>query len=200
MDSYKTINTTYEGTFKEKMSKFYSFAIPVRSIDEIKERLEAYQKQFYDARHVCYAYMLGHKRKEFRANDNGEPSGTAGKPILGVINSFELTDILIVVVRYFGGIKLGTGGLVTAYREAALAALEGVEIIEKTVDGEVCVRFTYPYLNDVMRLIKETDVEIVSQRMEESCEMIFRTRLGNIPMLKERLEAIDYTLDIKIRD
>lgn len=117
-DTYKTIARTSEGLYKEKMSKFISFAVPVSTLDEVKENLEIYQKKYYDARHICWAYMLGHQRVDFRSNDNGEPSGTAGKPILGQINSFGLTNILIVVIRYFGGIKLGTSGLIVAYREA----------------------------------------------------------------------------------
>lgn len=122
-DTYKTIARTSEGLYKEKMSKFISFAVPVSTLDEVKENLEIYQKKYYDARHICWAYMLGHQRVDFRSNDNGEPSGTAGKPILGQINSFGLTNILIVVIRYFGGIKLGTSGLIVAYREAAAEAI-----------------------------------------------------------------------------
>lgn len=127
-DTYKTIARTSEGLYKEKMSKFISFAVPVSTLDEVKENLEIYQKKYYDARHVCWAYMLGHQRVDFRSNDNGEPSGTAGKPILGQINSFGLTNILIVVIRYFGGIKLGTSGLIVAYREAAAEAIRANEI------------------------------------------------------------------------
>lgn len=122
-DTYKTIARTSEGLYKEKMSKFISFAVPVSTLDEVKENLEIYQKKYYDARHICWAYMLGHQRVDFRSNDNGEPSGTAGKPILGQINSFGLTNILIVVIRYFGGIKLGTSGLIVAIREAAVEAI-----------------------------------------------------------------------------
>ena len=129
-DTYKTIARTSEGLYKEKMSKFISFAVPVSTLDEVKENLEIYQKKYYDARHICWAYMLGHQRVDFRSNDNGEPSGTAGKPILGQINSFGLTNILIVVIRYFGGIKLGTSGLIVAYREAAAEAIRANEIIE----------------------------------------------------------------------
>ena len=132
-------------------------ALPVRTLDEIKMHLETYQKKYYDARHVCYAYMLGAARKDFRANDNGEPSGTAGKPILGQINSNELTDILIIVVRYFGGIKLGTSGLIVAYKAAAAEAIAAATIIEKTVDEDVTVMFEYPFMNDVMRIVKEEE-------------------------------------------
>ena len=133
-DTYKTIVAPAEGIYTEKRSKFIAMAFPVRTVDEIKVHLEACQKKYYDARHVCYAYMLGHERKDFRANDNGEPSGTAGKPILGQINSNELTDILIVVVRYFGGIKLGTSGLIQAYKAAAAEAIAAAEFVERTVD------------------------------------------------------------------
>ena len=132
-DIYKTINSTAEGIYKIKGSKFLSFAIPVQNVDEIKVIVAEYRKQYFDARHVCYAYMLGNERLEFRANDDGEPSGTAGRPILGQINSYELTDVMIIVVRYFGGILLGTGGLVSAYKEAAIEALSQAEIIEKIV-------------------------------------------------------------------
>ena len=136
-DTYKTIARTSEGLYKEKMSKFISFAVPVSTLDEVKENLEIYQKKYYDARHICWAYMLGHQRVDFRSNDNGEPSGTAGKPILGQINSFGLTNILIVVIRYFGGIKLGTSGLIVAYREAAVEAIRANEIIECLVEDDI---------------------------------------------------------------
>ena len=140
-DTYKTIADVSEGLYTEKRSKFIAVALPVKTVEEIKEHLEVYQKKYYDARHVCYAYMLGHERKDFRANDNGEPSGTAGKPILGQINSNELTDILVIVVRYFGGIKLGTSGLIVAYKAAAAEAIAAATILEKTVDDEVTVLF-----------------------------------------------------------
>ena len=150
-DTYLTISLTSEGIYKEKMSKFLAFAIPVSSVEDVKKQLEKYQKEYYDARHVCWAYMLGPQRTDFRSNDNGEPSGTAGKPILGQINSAGLTDILIVVVRYFGGIKLGTSGLIVAYREAASEAIAANEIIERQVEDEVHFGFEYPLMNEVMR-------------------------------------------------
>ena len=190
-DTYKTIAATSEGLFKEKMSRFIAFAIPVRTVDEVKSHLERFQKEYYDARHICYAYMLGHTRTEFRANDNGEPSGTAGKPILGQINSFGLTDILVVVVRYFGGIKLGTGGLIVAYREAAQLALQGADIIEKTVDDDVMVRFEYPFMNDVMRIVKEEGPEIIRQVFEMDCEMVLRIRRAQADRLRERLSKVE---------
>ena len=173
-DTYKTITEPSEGIYTEKRSKFIAIALPVRTHEEIKAHLEVYQKKYYDARHVCYAYMLGHERKDFRANDNGEPSGTAGKPILGQINSNELTDILIVVVRYFGGIKLGTSGLIVAYKAAAAEAIASATIVEKTVDDEVTVLFEYPFMNDIMRIVKEEEPEIIQQSYDMDCSMTLR--------------------------
>ncbi|MBQ0022386.1 MAG: YigZ family protein [Prevotellaceae bacterium] len=191
MDSYKTIKQLSEGTYSEKRSKFLAFAIPVTSVDEIKEYVAEYQKKYYDARHCCYAYMLGPERLEFRANDNGEPSGTAGKPILGQINSNELTNILIIVVRYFGGVKLGTSGLIVAYKAAAAEAIAAAEIIEKTVDEEVTFMFEYPFMNDVMRIVKEENPEIVSQGYDMDCSMTLRIRKDSMPKLKSRLEKVE---------
>ena len=168
-DTYKTIEGQSESVYTEKRSKFIAIAIPVRTLAEIKQYLEEYQKKYYDARHVCYAYMLGAERKDFRANDNGEPSGTAGKPILGQINSNELTDILVIVVRYFGGIKLGTSGLIVAYRTAAAQAIAEATVIEKTVDQDVTVAFEYPFMNDVMRIVKEESPEILEQSYDMDC-------------------------------
>lgn len=191
MDTYKTITALAEGIYTEKRSKFIAMALPVRTLEEIKEHLEKYQKQYYDARHVCYAYMLGHERKDFRANDNGEPSGTAGKPILGQINSNELTDILIVVVRYFGGIKLGTSGLIQAYKAAAAEAIAAAEIIEKTVDDDIEIAFEYPFMNDVMRIVKEEEPQIVSQSYDMDCLMRLRIRRSMMPRLHERLSKVE---------
>lgn len=191
LDTYKTIVVPCEGVFTEKRSKFIAMALPVRTLEEIKEHLEKYQKQYYDARHVCYAYMLGHERKDFRANDNGEPSGTAGKPILGQINSNELTDILIVVVRYFGGIKLGTSGLIQAYKAAAAEAIAAAEIIEKTVDDDIEIAFEYPFMNDVMRIVKEEEPQIVSQSYDMDCLMRLRIRRSMMPRLHERLSKVE---------
>lgn len=191
MDSYKTIKEMSEGTYSEKRSKFLAFAIPVSSLDEIKEHVAAYQKKYYDARHVCYAYMLGHERLVFRANDNGEPSGTAGKPILGQINSNELTDILIIVVRYFGGIKLGTSGLIEAYRAAALEAIQNAEIITKTVDLEISFMFEYPFMNSVMKIVKDLEPRIVSQSYDTDCLMTLSIRMDSMPNLRARLEKVD---------
>ena len=190
-DTYKTITEVSEGTYTEKRSKFIAIALPVRTLEEIKNHLETYQKKYYDARHVCYAYMLGAERKEFRANDNGEPSGTAGKPILGQINSNELTDILVIVVRYFGGIKLGTSGLIVAYKTAAAQALSEAQIIEKTVDEQVTVVFEYPFMNDIMRIVKEESPEILNQSYDMDCVMTLRIRKSQMPRLRMRLEKVE---------
>lgn len=190
-DTYKTITDKAEGIYTEKRSKFIAIALPVRRVEEVKALLEEYQKKYYDARHVCYAYMLGPERKEFRANDNGEPSGTAGKPILGQINSNELTDILIIVVRYFGGIKLGTSGLIVAYKAAAAEALAAAEVVERTVDETTAFRFEYPLMNEVMRIVKEEGPEIVSQGYDNDCLMSLRIRRSLMPRLKARLEKVE---------
>ena len=178
-DTYKTIIEPSEGIYTEKRSKFIAIALPVRTLDEIKMHLETYQKKYYDARHVCYA------------NDNGEPSGTAGKPILGQINSNELTDILIIVVRYFGGIKLGTSGLIVAYKAAAAEAIAAATIIEKTVDEDVTVMFEYPFMNDVMRIVKEEEPEILNQSYDMDCSMTLRIRRSMMPKLRARLEKVE---------
>ena len=185
-DTYLTISRTSEGIYKEKMSKFLAFAIPVSSVEDIKKQLEKYQKEYYDARHVCWAYMLGSQRTDFRSNDNGEPSGTAGQ-----INSAGLTDILIVVVRYFGGIKLGTSGLIVAYREAASEAIAANEIIERQVEDEVHFGFEYPLMNEVMRIVKEEGPTIVSQIFDMDCEMTLRIRRSLMDNLKKRLSKVD---------
>ena len=190
-DVYRTIAAPAEGIYTEKRSKFIAIALPVRTVDEVKALLEEYQKKYYDARHVCYAYMLGPQRKDFRANDNGEPSGTAGKPILGQINSNELTDILIIVVRYFGGIKLGTRGLIVAYEAAAAEALAAAEVVEKTVDECIRFWFEYPFMNDVMRVVKEEGPEIVEQGYDMDCRMTLRIRSSLMPRLRARLEKVE---------
>lgn len=190
-DTYKTILASSEGIYTEKRSKFIATALPVRTVEEVKAYLETWQKKYYDARHICYAYMLGYERKDFRANDNGEPSGTAGKPILGQINSNELTDILLIVVRYFGGIKLGTSGLIVAYRTAAAEAIAAASIIEKTVDEVVTVLFEYPFMNDVMRIVKEEGPEIVEQSYDIDCRMSLRIRRSMMPRIRTRLEKVE---------
>lgn len=190
-DTYRTIVAPSEGIFKEKMSKFLAFAHPVTNAAEAKSVVASYQKKYFDARHVCWAYMVGAARTEFQSNDNGEPSGTAGKPILGQINSFELTDIVIVVVRYFGGIKLGTSGLISAYREAARLALSDATIEERHVMSEI--KFTFPYLamNDVMKLTKIPGIKVLGQEFDNTCTMTVAIRLDNAANLKEKLEDID---------
>ena len=190
-DSYKTIAAIAEGTYSEKRSKFLAFAIPVQSVDEVKALVAEYQKRYYDARHACYAYMLGPERTEFRANDNGEPSGTAGKPILGQINSYGLTNILIIVVRYFGGIKLGTSGLIVAYRQAAIEALENAQIIEKTVDDDITFSFEFPMMNAVMKVVKDLNPQILSQGYDTNCTMTLRIRRGLMAQLRERLSKVE---------
>ena len=190
-DTFKTIAKLAQGTYTEKRSKFLAFAMPVRTLDEVKEHLKYYEKKYFDARHVCYAYVLGAERTDFRANDNGEPSGTAGKPILGQINSFGLTDILIVVVRYFGGIKLGTSGLIVAYKAAAQEALHAAEVIEKTVDADISFLFEYPFMNDVMRIVKEESPEIISQDFDNDCRMTLRIRKSQFDRLRERLKKVE---------
>jgi len=163
----------------------------VRTTEEVKEKIEAFRKQYHDAHHVCWAYMLGAERLQFRANDDGEPSSTAGKPILGVINSYGLTDVLIVVIRYFGGVKLGTSGLIAAYRTAALDAIAHVEIIEKTVDETITVEFSYPFLNDVMKIVKEINPQVVSQKLDMLCEITLQIRQSEIEKLKNRLLKVE---------
>ncbi len=195
-DTYKTIAAPSEAIYTEKRSKFIAIALPVRTIGEVKDHLTAYQKKYYDARHVCYAYMLGHERKDFRANDNGEPSGTAGKPILGQINSYELTDVLIIVVRYFGGIKLGTSGLIVAYRTAASEALSNARIEERTVDDTLTVLFEYPFMNDVMRIVKEEQPDVLEQSYDMDCSMTLRIRRSMMAKLRARLEKVE-TLRVK---
>ena len=195
-DSFKTIASIAEGTYSEKRSKFLAFAIPVTTVDEVKQYVAEYQKRYYDARHACYAYMLGAERTEFRANDNGEPSGTAGKPILGQINSYGLTNILIIVIRYFGGIKLGTSGLIVAYRQAAIEALQNAQIIEKTVDDDITFTYEFPMMNAVMKIVKDLNPQIIAQGYDTDCTMTLRIRRGLMPQLRERLMKVD-TLTIK---
>jgi len=190
-DTYKTIKSATQGIYKEKGSKFLSFAIPVYDIEELTDLLKKFRKEYYDARHVCYAYMIGAERKIWRANDDGEPSGTAGRPILGQINSNELTNILVVVVRYFGGILLGTGGLVTAYKEATSDALQQAEIIEKTVDCYFTVHFSYPHMNEVMRLVKETNALVHSQSYDKDCKMEISIRKQEADFLTVKMDKID---------
>ena len=186
-DSYKTIKQVAEGYYTEKRSRFISYAIPVRTVEEVKEQLEKYRKQYYDARHVCWAYMLGPERQTFRANDDGEPSSTAGKPILGQLLSNDITDCLVVVVRYFGGTKLGVPGLIAAYRESAAEAIAAAEIVELTVDRTVRVDFPYVAMNAIMRVVKEQQPRIEEQTFDNLCTMRLAIRESRAAGLIEKL-------------
>jgi len=187
-DTYKTIKEAAQGYYTEKRSRFISYALPVQTADEVKALLECYRRHYHDARHVCWAYTLGSERAVFRANDDGEPSSTAGKPILGQIKINGLTNILVIVVRYFGGVELGVGGLIVAYRTAAADAIAHAEIVERTIDEDVTVYFKYPRLNDIMRIVKEERAALVEQSfLEADCRFILRIRRGSASRFKERL-------------
>ena len=190
-DTFYTLDAPAEGLYKEKMSKFISFAVPVTSASEAKEVVAKYQKEYFDARHVCWAYMIGTARNEFLSNDNGEPSGTAGKPILGQINSYNLTNIVIIVVRYFGGIKLGTSGLIVAYREAAREAILAGNIIEYHEMASITFNFPYLAMNDVMKVAKGPNIKISNQTFDNACQMTITTRLDNRDIVANRLLDID---------
>ena len=190
-DTYKTITAPSEAIFKEKMSKFLAFAHPVTTAAEAKAVVAVYQKKYFDARHVCWAYMVGADRTDFLSSDNGEPSGTAGKPILGQINSFGITDTVIVVVGYFGGIKLGTSGLIAAYREAARMALSEATIEERHVMKTISFSFPYLAMNDVMKLTKMPGIKIVSQEFDNTCRMSVAIRLDDSDLLIAKLSDID---------
>lgn len=189
-DSYKTIAKEGTGVFKEKMSKFLSFAIPVDSAEDAKALVKLYQNEYHDARHVCWAYMIGPDRTEWQLNDNGEPSGTAGKPILGQINSLELTDVIVIVVRYFGGIKLGTPGLIAAYREAARLALEDAGVIERHKMTTVKISFPYVSSNDVMKIVKSEELEVMEREFDNVCSMTLTFREDFAPRIQSRLQNI----------
>lgn len=191
MDTYLTLARTSEGLYKEKGSKFLAFAIPVSDVEEVKEILKEKRKEYHDARHVCFAYVMGEKGEETRANDDGEPSGTAGKPMLGTLVSKGVTNVLLVVVRYFGGTKLGTSGLINAYREACLDALEQNEVVEKIVESRCDIQFEYPFLNDVMRVVKEENATIVSQNFDNDCTMRISIRKRDEEKLRSRLSKIE---------
>lgn len=196
IDSYKTISRpTEEVLYKEKNSKFFGYAFPIQKEEEVKEILESIKKVHYNARHWCYAFQLGAEQIYYRANDDGEPSNTAGAPIYGQIQSFEVTDVLIVVVRYFGGVKLGVGGLITAYRATAQMAMEEADIIEKTIDKKFKVRFEYKDMNNVMRVIKEKNLNILDQKMEMSCEIELSIRKSEYP---QALEAFVPFYEVKV--
>lgn len=191
-DVYKTIDGPAQGIFKEKGSKFLAFAWPVQTEDEVKQHLSGLKTTYYDARHHCYAWQMGLDDMNFRANDDGEPSGTAGKPIHGQIRSSELTNVLIAVVRYFGGTKLGTSGLIHAYKTAAADAIHQANIVEKTVDIQVAIQFPYEAMNDVMRVIKEEGPHIISQRFDLTCAMTISIRKAKMEILLARLGMVDH--------
>lgn len=192
IDEFKTITNVGEGTYSEKRSKFLAFSHHVESEDDIRELLAFYRKKYFDARHVCYAYMLGAERKIFRANDDGEPSSTAGKPILGQINSSGLTDILIVVVRYYGGVNLGTGGLIVAYKTAAAAAIENSVVETRQVEEIITYNFPYVMMNNVMRVVKDMKPRILSQTYDTTCEIKLSIRLSEAEILKARLGKLSF--------
>lgn len=195
-DKFLTItDTPAEGFYSEKRSKFLAFAFHVTSEEEVKQYVAEFRKKYYDARHVCWAYMLGADRTDFRANDDGEPSSTAGKPILGQINKNELTDILIIVVRYYGGVNLGTSGLIVAYRTAAAEAIANAEIVSQFVEEEVVFDFPYIMMNDVMKIIKDMSPRIISQTYDNTCEMKLSIRKSEAPMLKAKFDKLAFKED-----
>lgn len=199
-DTYLTVNGEAQAQFVEQRSRFISFIWHVTTVDEVKQRIAALQKEYYDARHVCYAYMLGAERTDWRANDNGEPSGTAGKPILGQINSAGLSDVMIAVVRYFGGVKLGTSGLTEAYRLAAAQVIEKAEVVTAYVERNVTVLFTYNMTNVVMKAVKDLEVRIIAQDYGSfstegaertfDCKAVIRARLSVADDFESRINAV----------
>lgn len=196
-DAYKTIEKpSAETLFKEKGSKFFGYAFPVLSEDEVKECLEELKKKHHSARHFCYAYQIGIENIQYRANDDGEPNNSAGLPIYGQIQSFEVTNILIVSVRYFGGTKLGVGGLISAYKTSAQLALEASEIIEKTIDVHFKLKFNYDVMNAVQRIIKEKNIVIVSQKLEMDCEYVISVRKNDADMVVSVFDSL-YKVEIK---
>ena len=191
-DEFLTISSTGEGYYTEKRSKFLAWAHHVESADEVKALIADYRKRYYDARHVCYAYMLGPERQEYRANDDGEPSSTAGKPILGQINAAELTDVLVVVVRYYGGVNLGTSGLIVAYREAAALAIADAKKESRQVEELVNYDFPYPMMNSVMRVVKEMQPRIVSQSYDNTCRITLAIRQSLAEQLRQKLAKLSF--------
>ena len=190
-DTYKTISSASEEVlYKEKNSKFFGYAFPVSNEEEIKEHLDRLRKEHFSARHWCYAYQIGTEKIQYRANDDGEPNNSAGMPIYGQIQSFEVTNVLVVVVRYFGGVKLGVGGLISAYKTAAQMVLENSEIVEQTINKFFTISFEYVHLNKVMRIIKEKNLQIVSQKMEMDCEIQISIRKKNVQNLLDTFENL----------
>lgn len=192
-DTYFTLSTDGSGQYKEKMSRFLAFAMKVRSADEAREYINIYRNEYHDARHVCWAYMIGPERQEWQLNDNGEPSGTAGKPILGQINSMGLTDVLVIVVRYFGGIKLGTPGLISAYREAARLALEDGGIKEMHKMETMTLTFPYMAADGVMKIIKSQEIEILERQFDNTCTMKIMYREDHAEEIRNRLSGVSGT-------
>lgn len=193
VDEFRTISDKQaEGFYSEKRSKFLAFAFHVTSEEEVKQKVAEFRKKYYDARHVCWAYMLGADRQDFRANDDGEPSSTAGKPILGQINKNDLTDILIIVVRYYGGVNLGTSGLIVAYRTAAADAIENAEIVNLFIEEEVVFNFSYIIMNDVMKIIKEMSPRIIEQTYDNTCEVKLSIRKSEAPILRAKLNKLAF--------
>ncbi|WP_225036152.1 IMPACT family protein [Winogradskyella sp. SM1960] len=196
-DVYKTITNPGQGElFKDKNSKFYGFTFPVTNEDQIKQHLDDLKKEHYAARHWCYAYQIGTENIQYRANDDGEPNNSAGMPIYGQIQSFEVTNILIIVVRYYGGVKLGVGGLINAYRTGAQLALEASKIVEKTINKEFQLKFEYKNMSKVMRLLKENDVEITNQILELDCLLKISVRKNNSSKVFDLFSQF-YGVDIK---
>ncbi|MFC6096779.1 IMPACT family protein [Flavobacterium qiangtangense] len=199
-DTYRTLDfPSEEILYKEKNSKFFGYAFPISSEDEAKTILESLRKQHSSAGHCCYAFQIGTDKIQFRANDDGEPSNSAGMPIYGQIQSFDVTNLLVAVVRYFGGVKLGVGGLISAYKISAQMALEASEIVEKTIDIHFIIKFDYKNMNKVMRVIKEKNLDIVSQKMEMSCEIEIKTRKKNAEMIFDIFSNL-YEIDIKLNE
>ena len=201
MDTYKTIAAPVEEViFKEKSSKFLGYAFPVTSEEEIKAHLEAVKKAHFSARHWCYAWQLGYGRHQrYRANDDGEPNNTAGIPIYGQIQSFELTNVLVIVVRYYGGIKLGVGGLVQAYKTTAQLTLQETEIEEKLITEELVINFDYPLMNKVMRIVKEQNLTVTAQHLTESCELHLAIRQSDYAKIEEIFNNL-YGVVLVVRD
>ena len=192
-DEFLTITDSVgEGYYTEKRSKFLAYAHHVASVEEVKDIVADYRSRYYDARHVCYAYMLGPDRKDFRANDDGEPSSTAGKPILGQINSRNLTDVLVIVVRYYGGVNLGTGGLIVAYRTAASDALDHCQVVSQQVEETITYEYPYIMMNDVMRIVKELSPRIVSQAFDNTCSITLAIRKSEAENLRSRLQKLAF--------
>lgn len=199
-DTYKTISfPTEEVLFKDKNSKFFGYAFPVTNEEEIKTHLDNLRKQHHGAVHFCYAFQIGTDKIIYRTNDDGEPSNSAGAPIYGQIQSFDVTNILIVVVRFFGGVKLGVSGLISAYKITAQMALEAAEIVEKTINIHYFISFDYKNMNKVMRIIKEKNLEIISQKMELNCEIVIATRKKNAENIFEIIDNF-YEIDIKLKE